>query len=50
MEVIDKYHSKIGQRKIRLGNQDLQHTWIMNQNFLSKNYTTDINDIITVKC
>jgi len=50
MEVIDKYHSKIGQRKIRLGNQDLQHTWIMNQNFLSKNYTTNINDIITVKC
>ncbi|MCG2610169.1 Y-family DNA polymerase [Flavobacterium sp. SM15] len=50
MEAIDKYHSKIGQRKIRLGNQDLQQTWIMNQNFLSKNYTTDINEVITVKC
>ena len=50
MEAIDQYHSKIGQRKIRLGNQDLQQTWIMNQNFLSKNYTTDIKDIITVKC
>ncbi|WP_367231395.1 Y-family DNA polymerase [Flavobacterium enshiense] len=50
METIDLYHAKIGQRKIRLGNQDLQHTWIMNQNFLSKNYTTDIKDIITVKC
>ncbi|KGO90401.1 Y-family DNA polymerase [Flavobacterium suncheonense] len=50
MEAIDQYHAKIGQRKIRLGNQDLQHTWIMNQNFLSKNYTTDIKDIITVKC
>ncbi|MGX7667642.1 Y-family DNA polymerase [Flavobacterium pedocola] len=50
MEAIDRYHTKIGERKIRLGNQDLQHTWIMNQNFLSKNYTTNINEIITVKC
>ncbi|HSD13158.1 MAG TPA: DUF4113 domain-containing protein, partial [Flavobacterium sp.] len=50
MEVIDRYHKKTGERKIRLGNQDLQHTWIMKQNHLSPNFTTNINDIITVKC
>lgn len=50
MEVIDQFHKKTGQRKIRLGNQDLQHTWIMKQNHLSPNFTTNPNDIITVKC
>ena len=50
MEVIDAVHKKVGQRKIRLGNQDLQRTWKMRQNYLSKNFTTDINDIIEVKC
>lgn len=50
MEVIDQFHKKTGERKIRLGNQDLQHTWIMKQNHLSPNFTTNINDIITVKC
>ena len=50
MEVIDKIHKKIGERKIRLGNQDLQKTWKMRQNHLSKNFTTDIKDIIEVKC
>lgn len=50
MEVIDAFHAKTGQRKIRLGNQDLQRTWKMRQNHLSKNFTTDIKDIIEVKC
>ncbi|WP_309609880.1 Y-family DNA polymerase [Flavobacterium sp.] len=50
MEVIDAVHKKVGQRKIRLGNQDLQRTWKMRQNHLSKNFTTDIKDIIEVKC
>ena len=50
MEVIDQFHKKTGERKIRLGNQDLQHTWIMKQNHLSPNFTTNLNDIITVKC
>lgn len=50
MEVIDQFHKKTGQRKIRLSNQDLQHTWIMKQNHLSPNFTTNLNDIITVKC
>lgn len=50
MQVIDSYHKKIGERKIRLGNQDLQRTWKMKQNYLSPKYTTDIKDIFKVKC
>jgi DNA polymerase V len=50
MQVIDAMHQKMGARKIRLASQDLQRTWKMRQNYLSKNYTTDINDIMEVKC
>jgi DNA polymerase V len=50
MEVIDAMHKKVGDRKIRLGNQDLKRTWKMRQNYLSKNFTTNINDIFEVKC
>ena len=50
MEAIDAIHKKVGQRKIRLGIQDLQQTWKMKQNYLSKNFTTNINDTIEVKC
>jgi len=48
--VMDAYHKKTGERKIRLGNQDLQNTWIMKQNHLSKKYTTDFNEILEVQC
>ena len=50
MEVIDAFHKKTGERKIRLGNQDLQRTWKMKQNLLSPKYTTDIRDIFKVNC
>jgi DNA polymerase V len=50
MKVIDDFHKKTGERKIRLGNQDLQRTWKMKQNHLSPKYTTDIKAIFTVKC
>jgi DNA polymerase V len=50
MKVMDDFHKKTGERKIRLGNQDLQRTWKMKQNHLSPKYTTDIKDIFTVKC
>ena len=49
MEVMDAFHKKTGERKIRLGNQDLQRTWKMKQNLLSPKYTTDIRDIFKVK-
>ena len=50
MQVIDAIHKKTGERKIRLGNQDLQHTWKMKQNFLSKKRTTDFNEILEIPC
>ena len=50
MQVIDAYHKKTGERKIRLGNQDLQKTWKMKQNHLSKKYTTNFNQILEIKC
>lgn len=50
MKVIDDFHKKTGERKIRLGNQDLQRTWKMKQNHLSRKYTTDIKQIFEVKC
>lgn len=50
MQVIDSFHKKTGERKIKLGNQDLERTWKMKQNHLSKKYTTDFKDILEVKC
>jgi DNA polymerase V len=49
MQVIDDYQRKTGERKIRLGNQDLERTWKMRQNHLSPKYTTDYKDIFKVK-
>lgn len=50
MQVMDAFHKKTGERKIRLGNQDLQRTWKMKQNHLSRKYTTDIKEILEIKC
>lgn len=50
MEVMDAYHRKTGERKIRLGSQDLQKTWKMKQQHLSPNYTTNIKEIMEVVC
>jgi len=50
MKVMDDFHKKTGERKIRLGNQDLQKTWKMRQKHLSPKYTTDFKDILEVKC
>jgi len=50
MKVMDDYYKKTGERKIRLGNQDLQKTWKMKQDHLSKKYTTDITQILKIKC
>jgi len=50
MEVMDKKHLKFGERKIRFGNQDLQKTWKMKQQHLSQKYTTNIDEILKIKC
>ncbi len=49
MHTIDKLNAKYEKHKIKLGNQDLKHTWKMRQERLSPRYTTNINDIIKVK-
>lgn len=50
MQVMDAYHKKTGERKIRLGNQDLQRTWKMKQEHLSRKYTTNIKEILEIPC
>lgn len=50
MKVMDIVQKKTGERKIRIANQDLNLTWKMKQNFLSNRYTTNINEIVEVKC
>ena len=50
MSVIDSMNKKYRDYKIKLGNQDLERTWKMRQERLSPRYTTDINEIITIKC
>ena len=50
METIDNINKKYESHKIKLGNQDLKRTWKMRQEHLSAKYTTNINEILTVKC
>jgi len=50
MLAIDQINNKLGSRKIRIANQDLVRTWKMKQNHLSPSFTTNIHDIIKVKC
>lgn len=50
MQVMDAIRKKTGERKIRLGAQDISRTWKMKQNHLSKKYTTNFNDILQVQC
>lgn len=50
MQTIDSLNAKIGGRKIKLGNQNLEKTWDMNQNHLSPRYTTNFNEILEIKC
>lgn len=49
MEVMDGINDKYGGYKMKIANQDLERTWKMRQEHLSPRYTTNINEIITVK-
>jgi len=49
MAAIDALNKKFKADKIKLGNQDLKHTWKMRQERLSAKFTTNIKDIIIVK-
>ena len=48
MKTMDQLNNKLGDYKIKLGNQDLERTWKMRQEYLSPRYTTNINEIIKV--
>lgn len=50
METVDKINQALGVKKLKLASQDLGRTWKMRQEKLSPRYTTNINDIITIKC
>lgn len=50
MHTIDSLNKKYEDYKIKLGNQDLKRTWKMRQERLSPRFTTNINEILTVKC
>ena len=49
MEAMDMLNAKYGQHSIKLASQDPKRLWKMRQEKLSPRYTTDLNDIITIK-
>ena len=50
MQTMDKLNKKIGDKKLKLATQNLNLTWNMKQNHLSKKYTTNFKDILEIKC
>lgn len=50
MKAMDHLNAKIGDRKVKLGTQNLNQTWNMNQNHLSPRFTTRFNEILEIKC
>lgn len=48
MSVMDKLNQNYGDKKLKLGSQSLTKTWKMKQEKLSKNYTTNLNEIIEI--
>ena len=49
MKAIDQLNFRLGKQKVKLASQDQKRVWKMKQASLSPRYTTDINDIITIK-
>ena len=48
MQTIDKLNADLGSKKLKLGTQDLERTWKMRQEKLSKRYTTNWNELLEV--
>ena len=49
MESVDSIDNKYGLYKVRLASQDQKRIWKMNRQKLSRNYTTNIEEILIVK-
>jgi DNA polymerase V len=50
MKAMDFLNTKIGDRKVKLGTQNLNLTWNMKQNHLSPRFTTRFNEILEIQC
>ena len=50
MKAMDYLNQKIGFKKVKLASQNLNLTWNMRQNHLSKKYTTNFKDLLEIKC
>ncbi len=50
MKAMDFLNTKIGDRKVKLGAQNLNLTWNMKQNHLSPRFTTRFNEILEIQC
>ncbi|RXR19393.1 Y-family DNA polymerase [Flavobacterium amnicola] len=50
MKVMDAIRLKMGDRKLKIANQDMNRTWKMKQNHLSNRYTTQIDEMLILKC
>ena len=50
MKAMDKINAAFGQQKIKLAAQDLKRLWKMKQEKLSPRYTTNLKEILLVKC
>ena len=49
MKTLDFIIKKEGPNKIKLASQDLKRIWKMKQTKLSSKYTTELNEIISLK-
>lgn len=49
MHSIDRINKHFGQQKVRLASQDLKRIWKMRQDHLSRRYTTNFAEILTIK-
>ena len=49
MKTLDFINKKEGSNKIKLASQDLKRIWKMKQTKLTKRYTTELNEIISLK-
>jgi DNA polymerase V len=49
MKAMDHINKKIGERKVKIGTQDVK-TWNMKQERLSPKYTTQFDQILTIQC
>lgn len=49
MKTVDRLNSRIGYKKVKLANQNIQKAWIMRQEKLSQKYTTDWSELLEVQ-